>query len=103
MNSTFIFFRPFGFPLISRKCFHVQWRSIYPCKAIEKVGDIGWLNFQSVPFSRVKDVENGTCKVFYVPFSKFLSLEYGTEWIATQPMSPTISIAFQGYIDLCCT
>ena len=33
--------------------------NIYTSKAIEKADDIGWFNFQSVPFFRVKNVENG--------------------------------------------
>ena len=96
-------FRVFRFPLISRECFHVQRRSIYPWRAIEKAGDIGWIIFKSVPFSTVKSVENGTCKVFYVPFSTFLTMENGTDWKLNQPMSTAFSIAFQGYIDLRCT
>ena len=96
-------FHVFRFPLISRKRFHVQRRSIYFWKAIEKAGDIGWFDFQSVPFSAVKNRENGTCKVFYVPFSTFLTLENGTDWKLYQPMSPAFPIAFQGYIDLHCT
>ena len=89
----------FGFPLISRKRFHVQRRYIYPWKAYGKAGDIGWLNFRSVPFSTVKNVENGTCKVFYVPFSTFLTPENGTNWKLNHYMSLAFSIAFQGYID----
>ena len=50
----------FNFLLIYQKWFHVQRRSIYPWKTIEKASDIGWFNFHSVPFSRDKNVENGT-------------------------------------------
>ena len=56
--------------LISRKRFHVQQRSIHPWKALGKAGDIGYFNFQSVPFSILKNVENGTekiaCSVFRI-------------------------------------
>ena len=93
----------FGFPLISRKRFHVQWRSIYHWKAIEKAGDIGWFDFQSIPLSTVKNVKNGTCKIFYVRFFTFLTMENGTDWKLNWPMSPAFPIAFQGYIDLRCT
>ena len=96
-------FHVFRFPLLSLKRFHVQRRSIYPWKAYEKAGDIGWFDFQSVPLFTVKNVRNGTCKVFYVPFSTFLILENETDWKLNQPMSPAFSIAFQGYIDLHCT
>ena len=76
MNSTFFFLffsfflTLFGFPHIFRKCCHVQRRSIYLWKALDKAGDIGWFYFKYVPFSRVKCVENGTensvCSVFHV-------------------------------------
>ena len=73
------FLRLFGFSLISRVYFNVQRRSIYPYKAIEKAGDIGWFNFQSVPFFRVKNVENGTEKTLHVPFSLLLTKKKGTD------------------------
>ena len=48
------------FPLISQKRFHVQRGLIYPQTCLGKAGDIGYFNFQSVPFSILKNVENGT-------------------------------------------
>ena len=93
----------FGFPLISRKRFHVQRRSIYPWKALEKAGDIGWFDFQSIPFFTVKHVENGTSKTLHVPFSTLLTMKNETDWKLNQSMSLAFSIAFQGYIDLRCT
>ena len=70
----------FGFPLISRKRFHVQRRSIYPQTRLEKAGDIGYFNFRSVPFSMDKNAKNGARNVVYVPFSTFLRMENGTDW-----------------------
>ena len=96
-------FHVFRFSLISRERFHVQRRSIYPWKAIEKAGDIGWFNFQSVSFSIIQNVENETCTVFYVPFSTCLTVENGTDWKLNQPMSPAFPRAFQWYIYLRCT
>ena len=99
-KSKYSIFHVFRFPLISGERFHVQQSSTYPQKAIEKAGDIGWFDFQSVPFFMVKNV---TCKVCYVPFSTFLALENGTDWKLNWPMSPAFPLAFQGYIDLRCT
>ena len=96
-------FHVFRFSLISRERFHVQRRSIYPWKAIEKAGDIGWFNFQSVSFSIIQNVENKTCRVFYVPFSTCLTVENGRDSNLNQLMSPAFSRAFKGYIDLRCT
>ena len=94
-RKTKVFHFPlFRFPLISRKRFHIQRRSIHPWKAIKKAGDIGWFDFQSVPLFTVENVKNGTCKIFYVPFSTILTLKNGTDWKLNQPMSLAFPIAF---------
>ena len=99
---SILLLRSGGCPLISRKRFHVQRRSIYPQTRLEKAGDIGYFNFQSVPFFILKNVENGTQKKLHVPFLAFLSMENGTDRKLKQPMSPAFSRRVWGYIDFRC-
>ena len=92
----------FRFPPIPRERLHVQWRSIYLRKRLKMAGGIAYLNFQSVPFCMVKNVKTEHA-VFMFRFPRFFTMENGTDWKLNQSMSLSISIHFQGYVDLRCT